>query len=472
MRFKFIVLFLSGLFLSQPPAAAQESPRHGRTELLKGIVESYFTAFNGGEAGMKKYFLENLSKSSLDARPLETRMDIYHDLKRDMGAIEVKKIDSYPGNDLSALVRTEKNDWFRFTFEFGSGPESKIEKIRIEDTEENGEAPVRNISETEALTAIAQYVDGEVKKDLFSGVVLIAKKGKELFKRAYGSASKEFNVGNRPDTKFNLGSINKIFTQIAIGQLCEKGKISYDDPVGKYFPDYPNKEAAGKVTVRHLLDMTSGVGDFFGDKFDNTPKDRFRRIDDFLPMFADDPLKFEPGSRREYSNGGFILLGGMIERASGENYHDYVNDHIFQPAGMTNSGSYQADMPVANLAEGYTRDSVTFPWRKNIYSRPARGSSAGGGYSTAEDMLKFSVALGKNLFFKNPDTWNVLRGERQGAGGKQAEGFGFFGGAPGINSGIETGVGNGYTVIVMSNYDPPAAMDLSKMIRSVLRGVN
>src|SRR5262249_45951013 len=114
-------------------------------------------------------------------------------------------------------------------------------------------------------------IDKRAADDSFSGVVLIAKNDKPIFQRALDLASKSYNVPNRVDTKFNLGSINKIFTQIAIGQLVEQGKLSLDDTIGKHLPDYPNKGAAEKVTIKHLLDMRSGIGDFFGPKFDATP---------------------------------------------------------------------------------------------------------------------------------------------------------------------------------------------------------
>jgi CubicO group peptidase (beta-lactamase class C family) len=217
--------------------------------------------------------------------------------------------------------------------------------------------------------------------------------------------------------------------------------------------------------------MTSGIGDFFGEKFENTPKDKLRTIDDFLPMFANDSLKFEPGSQRQYSNGGYIVLGAIIEKISGESYYDYVWEHIFKPTGMLNIESYEADIPVPNLAEGYTREETDKPWRKNIYTRPARGSSAGGGYSTAEDLLKFTIALEKQTFFKNPETWETLRGEPSGLKSQRQDGLGIFGGAPGINSGIETKIGKGFTAIVMSNYDPPTAEDVMKKIREFLTNV-
>ena len=420
---------------------------------------------------MRNFLTDNISDASLKQRPLEVRLPIYRQMKGEMGELTLQQIQENTNTSITALMHTKNDEWFLFTFELEQEPQHKIIGIRIENTDEPESTTAPKVKEIEALQSVAQFLDEKTKRGEFSGTVLIAKNGKAILKRAYGMASKEFKVINRIDTKFNLGSINKIFTTIAIGQLYEQGKISLNDPIIKFLPNYPNKTAAQKVIIRHLLDMTSGIGDFFGEKFENTPKDKLRTIDDFLPMFANDSLKFEPGSQRQYSNGGYIVLGAIIEKISGESYYDYVREHIFKPTGMLNTESYEADIPVPNLAEGYTREETDKPWRNNIYTRPARGSSAGGGYSTAEDLLMFTVALEKNTFFKNPETWETLRGEPSGQKSRRQGGLGFFGGAPGINSGIETNIGKGFTAIVMSNYDPPTAEDVMKKIRKFLMSV-
>ncbi|HEX8847125.1 MAG TPA: serine hydrolase domain-containing protein [Pyrinomonadaceae bacterium] len=331
---------------------------------------------------------------------------------------------------------------------------------------QNSESPKlpAKLTEQDALAALQKYLDEESRADEFSGAVLVAKNGKPVFQRAYGLASKEYGVQNRADTKFNLGSINKIFTQIAIGQLVEQGKLSYDDRLGKYLPDYPNREAAEKVTIRQLLSMTSGIGDFFGPEFEATPKDRLRNIKDFLPLFAAKALEFEPGTRRQYSNGGYIVLGAIIEKVSGEDYYDYVREHIYKPASMQDTAWYEADQPVNNLASGYTKEGGAGKGarRNNLYTRPAKGNPAGGGYSTTDDMLKFTLAL-KDGRLRLPN----FRQEAV-AGGPGAGGLGIGGGAPGINALLETGVNGAYTVIVMSNYDPPSAQRVGKQIRSLL----
>ncbi len=327
---------------------------------------------------------------------------------------------------------------------------------KVETTAPSNAPSANKKSETEVLEELPAWIEKQAAEDSFSGVVLIAKQGKPIFQKAVGLANKETKAPNQINTKFNLGSINKIFTRIAITQLIEQGKLAWDDKLGKYLPDYPNKDAREKVTVKHLIEMQSGVSDFFGPKFDATPKERIRTINDYLPFFADKPLAFEPGNGNAYSNGGYILLGAIIEKVTGQSYYDYVREHIFKPAGMMDTDSYLSDEKVANRAEGYRRNDKG-ERVNNIDTRPWRGSSAGGGYSTVENILKFSTALTGGKLLSPTATKRI-------AGG----GLGIAGGAPGINSELEIDPRSGYTIVVMGNYDPPNAATVSRFIRKQL----
>lgn len=305
----------------------------------------------------------------------------------------------------------------------------------------------------------------------FSGVVLIARDGKPVLERAGGLANRNFEVKNRMDTRFNLGSINKTFTKLAIAQLMEAGKISLDDKLSKFLPDYPNADALAKVTVEQLVEMKSGIGDFFGREFEATPKSRIRTLKDYLPLFAAKPLAFEPGTARAYSNGGYVVLGLIIEKASAENYFDYVREHIFKPAGMNATGSYEMDEIVPNLAVGYMRKAAG-EYRDNVYTRPARGSSAGGGYSTAPDLLSYAEALVANRLTSAPYTSWYLGGPKpdpqaakKTASGPPRGGLGIAGGSPGVNAVLEVNPAQRLVVVVLSNADEPAAEDLARTIR-------
>jgi CubicO group peptidase (beta-lactamase class C family) len=332
------------------------------------------------------------------------------------------------------------------------------------------------------------YIDQLVAEDKFSGTVLLAKDGVPIFKKAYGMASKGYNVLNRLDTKFNLGSMNKMFTSVAIAQLAEQGKLSYTDTLAKLLPDYPNKEIASKITVHQLLTHTSGLGSYFNDKFMETSKDRFRTVQDYFPLIVNEPLKFEPGTRWEYSNSGFIILGAIIEKVSGQNYFDYVREHIYKPAGMLNTDAYEMDSDTPNMATGYTKMGPQGPSpdglrRTNLFLHSFKGGPAGGGFSTVEDLLRFATALGEHKLLSQKYTDLITTGKVDTPGGaKYAYGFedeslnghrrfGHGGGFPGINSELRIYPDLGYTVAVMANYDPPAASRISERIGKLLTGL-
>ena len=349
------------------------------------------------------------------------------------------------------------------------------------------------MTDAEVINQLEAYVDKQVADDKFSGTVLIAKNGTPIFKKAYGLASKGYNVPNRIDTKFNLGSMNKMFTSVAIAQLAEAGKLSYDDTVGKFLPKYPNKTVADKVTIHQLLTHTSGVGDYFTDKFDETSKSRFVEIEDYFPLFVDQPLLFEPGTQWRYSNAGFMILGAIVEKASGQNYFDYVREHIYRPAGMTNTDAYEMDRDMPNMATGYTaRDPKTGqPFadrqrRTNLFLHSYRGGPAGGGFSTVEDLLRFANALTSHKILGQKYADLITTGKvatQAGREGKYAYGFqdesvngqrrfGHGGGFMGINSQLHVYPELGYTVAVMSNYDPPAATQVADRIGKLLTGAS
>lgn len=304
---------------------------------------------------------------------------------------------------------------------------------------------------------LSKTIDSLAAAGEFSGVVLLAKDGAPLFERAYGFADRETRTPNTVETAFNLGSINKFFTQVAIRQLADAGKLNVDSTLARAWPDYPNHEVARRVTIRQLLQHRSGVG---GNIFAAPPgktRGDIRRLSDYLPLFVNEPLQFEPGTNQRYSNAGYIVLGLLIERLSGEDYYDYVRRHIFEPAAMTRTASWTVDALPPNTAKGYTtrrldvETSGAVPGT-NTEFLPGRGSSAGGGYSTAHDLLRLLNALRAG---KIP-------------GGPQASTVGIAGGAPGLNATMEGDLAGGYDLIVLANLDPPAAERVSRIVRGWL----
>jgi D-alanyl-D-alanine carboxypeptidase len=311
------------------------------------------------------------------------------------------------------------------------------------------------ISQPELARRLGTSVDSLAKAGQFSGVVVLAKNGAPVFQHAYGMADRERGVANNLETAFNLGSINKVFTQIAILQLRAAGKLDPDSTLAKYWPDYPNKEVARRVTVRQLMRHTSGIG---GDIFDSPTggtRHDVRSLKDYLALFVNEPPQFEPGTSNAYSNAGYVVLGLLIERLSGQDYYAYVRDHILEPAGMTRTGSFFVDSLPLNTAIGYTTGSENAPpgapVHPNTQELPGRGSSAGGGYSTAQDLIKFVQALR----------------ERRIPNGLPA-GLGIAGGSGGINGVVDGDLPGGYDLVVLANLDPPAAERVARMTREWL----
>ena len=347
-------------------------------------------------------------------------------------------------------------------------------------------ATKRAIDDADLAKQLSAYLEQAAASDAFSGSVLIAKNGQTIFKQAYGMADKSNNTPNTAEMKFDLGSMNKMFTAVAIAQLAERGKLSFTDTISKLLPDYPNKAIAEKVTVHHLLTHTSGMGSYFNEKF-RANLNNMKTVGDHLPLFANDPLAFEPGTKWQYSNSGFVVLGLIIEKLSGQSYYDYVREHIFKPAGMSNTDSYEKDKNTPNLAIGYTkmgdngRPDPSAARRANTPMRPLKGSPAGGGYSTVDDLLRFSVALlgSKLLSQKYTEIITTGKVEMGAPGRKYAYGFGeevsdgrriigHNGGGPGIGANFDMFPELGYTAVILGNYDSPAMMQVMRKIRELL----
>jgi D-alanyl-D-alanine carboxypeptidase len=325
---------------------------------------------------------------------------------------------------------------------------------------------LHRLTQAQALAALADHAAERARADEFAGAVLVARHGKVLLNGAWGRADRTAGTANTPATRFRIGSMNKMFTAVATLQLVEAHKLALDDPIGQHLPGYPNKEVAAKVTVRHLLTHTGGTGDIFGPEFDQH-RLQLREHRDYLKLYGWRGLSFEPGSRFEYSNYGFVLLGALIEHVSGMSYFDYVDDHVFRPAGMRSTGSLPESVEVRNRAVGYMRSSPGGPWEPNTDTLPWRGTSAGGGYSTVGDLLRFAQALRSGKLISMATLAQATRPRQQHYGygfGMQGQGrlgsYGHGGGAPGMNGELRVFPGLGYVVISLSNLDPPAASEL------------
>jgi len=263
--------------------------------------------------------------------------------------------------------------------------------------------PKTAVSHAQMSDLIHTALDRLVRMNDFSGCVTVADGGKTVFDECRGLAERSFGVPIDHQTKFRVASVGKMFTAVAIGQLVEAGKLSWDSTLDQLVPEYPDHAAAKKITVWQLLHHTSGLGDFFVPEFFEH-REKYVNPADYLDLIARQPIVSEPGKQLSYSNAGYVLLGRIIENVSHEGYFDYVQRHVFVSAGMRSSGFNTLDEVTPKLAVGYFHESpFSTKWKANWMKIPFKGSPAGDSYSTNADLLRFAEALRGGKLLK-PDT--------------------------------------------------------------------
>jgi len=262
---------------------------------------------------------------------------------------------------------------------------------------------VNSINYAQSNLQIEKEIDSflnDLNEKEFSGTILVANKNSIIQKRAYGLASKEWNIKNKVDTKFNIASITKTFTAVAILQLYEQGKIDLHTPIGKYLKDYPNEEVKNAVTISHLLTHTSGLSNFYVTNFVEKCKFQFKEVKDFIPLFVNDTLLATPGTKYNYDAAGYVLMGLIIEEISGKDYYEYLKENIFNKAGMPNTAAYTIDAIIEKKANGYTFETDTTKTIVNNIFYLSKASPGGFHYSTVEDLYHFNKALFSNKLLK------------------------------------------------------------------------
>lgn len=470
---------------------AQDLPKTPAGMRAKEIVE----LLNGTSSYEPEDHINNqYAPGFRDAFPIATHKQIFQVTQAMLGTVKMVDITKSTVNEINIVLESERGDaWLNLNLQVepddphrivsmglspGSRPDSnKIgrEKIQIEQKESKDKPKKNKEVLFSNLEELHQHLLKKTKENEFSGTILIAKDGNPIFQKAYGYASKRFKVPNKENTKFNLGSINKIFTTVAITQLMEKGKLSIDDPIGKYLDIFP-PEIADKVTIRHLINMRSGWGDYWANEYYLSHRDRLRTVSDYMKFIKDIPLDFEPGTNFQHCNTGYEVAGAIIEKISGLDYFDYIRKNICEPSGMDNTDSFHRDSPVENLALGYTNMNRNDPKGKEyewdtMYMLSPRGTPAGGGYSTVGDLLKFDKAL-RNYKLLNSDYTQYIINRFKGSPGDSfsppEKTYRIAGGAPGINAFMGMDFQSSYSIIILSNYDFPIAMKISEEIINML----
>lgn len=434
---------------------------------------AWLESFNRGDREAYRDFLQKNFPSRAEHADQELGF-------REMtGGFELRKVEESTPVKLVVLVQERVSDQFaRMTLEVEAAEPHRISNMTIWAIPRPAEFPLPHMTEAELTAALRKALEKDAAAGRFAGAVLVSKGGKLIFAEAYGLADREHKTPDTLKTRFRIGSMNKMFTAVATLQLVQAGKLALNDPLGKYLTDYPNKDVAGKVTIHELLTHTGGTGDIFGPDFE-AHRLELRILQDYVKLYGTRAPEFDPGSKWEYSNYGFLLLGVIIEKVSGQSYYDYIREHIYTLAGMTASGSEPEDQPVKDRSIGYTTMGRKGDWHPNTDTLPYRGTSAGGGYSTVEDLAKFANALQENKLLNahytellttgkpgTPDNTYAYGFEDRKISGTRC--FGHGGGAPGMNGGLEICPANGYVVAVLANMDPPVASRMADFITNRL----
>jgi D-alanyl-D-alanine carboxypeptidase len=435
---------------------------------------TWLRSFNSGERAQ----VEEARKLFKD--PPGPNVDGDVEFRRRTGGFDLRRIEESSATRMSGLLQERGSDQFaHFAMVVNANAPHLITEWHLDAVPTPAEFAIGRLSEAQAVEATKARIDELAKDERFSGAVLVTKNGKTLLSGAYGLADREKKVPNSLNTKFRIGSMNKMFTAVSILQLTQAGKIKLNEPFGKYLTDYPNKEAS-KVTIEQLLTHTGGTGDIFGPEFDQHRKD-LKNLQDYVNLYGKRDLEFAPGSRWQYSNYGFLLLGVVVERVSGKSYYNYVRENVYTPAGMNASGSLAEDENVPGRSIGYTSFGGAAV-HSNADTLPYRGTSAGGGYSTVEDLRRFASALMNHKLLTAEYTELLTTGKVATPRGSGKYAFGFFdegadsgarhfghgGGAPGMNGDLQIYPQSGYVIAVLANLDPPAASRVSEFIANRL----
>lgn len=455
-----LLQFLLMVLLTLPYAVAAESKSSvGHAEQA---FHMWLAAHNAGERQLFEAFKAKYKDKD--------DVQWFVDFRESQGTFQLVEVKSSTPTSVEALVVSEWGNALLARITLKPGDSLELSSMGFEGVP-TPDAFKPEPMELDALVAeTRERLNALESKGKLSGSFLLMHNGESVFAWTGGLADREANVPVSAETQFRMASLGKMFTAVAILQLAEDGRLSLDDPLSRHLTDYPNQEVAAAVTLRQLLNHTSGTGDIFGKEF---PKisGSLRTHRDYWGRFAAAPLKFEAGAKDGYSNYGYILLGSVIEAISGQSYYDYVDQHIYRPAGMTSTGSKPESESIPGRAHAYTK--VDGKWTRETATLPWRGMAAGGGYTTTRDLVRFATALTNGTLISAESLEAATRPQNNkgsyGYGfGVSGEGpereFGHSGGALGANAVFSVLPVKGYTVVGLSNFDPSTMGDMVRFV--------
>ena len=430
----------AGRLAAQQPAAAPGPALPGSIPGKK--FAAFLKAFNSGDPqSMRRFIASNYSAAALAQRPLQERAAAYAEIYRGSGGFVLHKIEKSEQYQLVVLAQgREITDWVRITLSVDPDVPYGIPGILFEYVVPPPEAAAHTrLNDQQVAAEMDRYLTRLTDAGLFSGTVIIAQDGRPIFQKACGTRQRAPGVPVVMETPFGLASMGKMFTGVAIAQLAQAGKLSFDDPVSKFLPDTP-RQLTDRITLHQLLTHTSGLAPFLDGKLFDAHRGA-HAYSEYLADIFKEPLVAPPGSKFSYSNGDYVVLAAIVEKVTGGSFPAYLQAHVYGPAGMEHSTL---------------------------------------GTTTAGDMVRFGEALRGHRLLSAENTERLLAGKvSTGDGGSYAFGFeearvngqricGHGGGGLGISDRFDLYMDSGYTVVVLSDRDPDIAGRVATQARGLL----
>lgn len=505
MKLSVMVLLSSALISCGPPRTP--GPHDGstprRADVQSALQQSpagqataaWLDAYNSGRTDSLEAVIARLyPPASLERRSAALRATAFRLWWRNYGRLTPVRVDSLTDVAAVVSVRAELTEgWGTLYLDVDSIVPHAITGIGMIPFREPidwRELPVA--TDADLVAEVERLAQQLVQADAFSGVVLLTRDGKPLLRRAFGLADRKAQRVNTMDTPFELASVGKMFTAVAVAKLAEQGKLSLDATIGSLLSDYPTGQSGSHVTVHHLLTMSSGIPDLFRSPRYWAGRAGIRTLSDYWPFFATAALEFPPGTQWAYSNSNFLILGSVVERVTGVPFAAAVEQLVFRPSGMTRT-SYRSGA-MAERARGYTHmppgsapGAVPDPDRwhpatqePEPQSDSATGSPAGGGVSTADDLARFAEALLRGQLLSEEMTTKVMTGylptEYDGRHGYGLETriwngvriVGHGGGFTGVSNQVDFYPDLGYVLVVLGNSDASGTEAIANRVRTLI----
>lgn len=454
-------LLLSVAILVEPACAA--APRAGLQfppTAAGKLAELRLKAFNSGKA----------EKLAAFKRAHDPQLSVEDELglRQMTGGLDAIRIEHSDAFHLTVMLRERGGDRVgKMMLELDPNNPNRLASFSLQPLPEVPPdlMPAR-LSSAAAWRLVQTKAKTMAQQERFAGSVAVARHGVILHEQSWGDADRTTHLKNTSATRFRIASMYKMLTTVAVLQLVEQQRIDLDAPLIRYLPSYPNRSLAEQVSIRHLLTHTGGTGDIFTEEFQQQ-RQQLREHADYLSLFGERAVAFAPGTREEYSNYGFVLLGAVIEAVTHKTYHEFIHQCILEPAGMRDTGTEAENTVASTLSIGYMRNESGLV--SNRETLPWRGTAAGGGYSTTHDLLRFAQALldgrliSRSLLTQaiSAQTPSKLVGLGFQIGGEgEAAYFGHDGGAAGMSGAMRIYPATGDMIVALSNLDPPASDEL------------